>query len=207
MLWPITFNVYDKTHFHWHKKVFVGQHIDQPLYRITSRKKRLSVRHGPSKTDPIIATLVHKSFFGKGSGSVIPPLGHGPPVRLDDKYSFVCLVPTPEGHGTRPETFEWRRSKGKGVNRLGRKHGYKLVRLATDVARGGGELATGGGEVVLVMSRHKTFAWSKAGQIMFQGSGAQGVLGEHWQLVAAMTAIGIWDYKRRKESGPAFSEA
>lgn len=75
------------------------------------------------------------------------------------------------------------------------------------MGRGGGEVATGGGEVVYVMTRHKVFAWNKAAQIMFQGTGAQGVLGAQWQLAAAMTAIGIWDYKRRKESPPAFSEA
>ncbi|KAJ4387451.1 hypothetical protein N0V93_008043 [Gnomoniopsis smithogilvyi] len=207
VLWPTTFNVYDKTHLHWHRKIFVGEHIDQPLYRITSRRKRLNVRHGASKTDPIIATLIHKPFFGKSPGSVILPLGHGPPVPLDDNYSFTCLVPTPEGYGTRPERFEWRRSQGRAVNRLGKKFGFKLVRLATDAGRGGGEVATGGGEVVLVMTRHRAFAWSKAGQMMFQGTGAQGILGSHWQLVAAMTAIGLWDYKRRKESGPALAEA
>lgn len=207
VIWPTTFNVYDKTRFHWHKKVFVGEHIDQPLYRITSRNKRLNVRHGTAKTGPIIATLKHKSFFGSLSGSVIPPLGYGPEVALGDKYSFTCQVPTPEGRGTRLEKFEWRASKGNAVNRLGKGHGYKLVRLKTDAGRGGGEIATGGGEVVLVMTRHNAFTGSKAGQVMFQGTGAQGVLGDHWQLVAAMTAIGIWDYKRRKESGPAFSEA
>lgn len=207
ILWPTTFNVYDRTHFHWHRKFFVGEHMDQPLYRITSRNKRLKVRHGTSKTDPVIATLVHKSFFGNGSGTVIPPLGHGPAIPLDDKYSFSCLVPTPEGHSTRLEKFEWRRSGGRAVNRLGRRHGYKLVRLATDAGRGGGEVATGGGEVVLVMTRHMAFTWSKAAEIMFQGTGAQGVLGSQWQLVAALTAIGIWDYKRRKETGPAFSDA
>lgn len=160
--------------------------------------------------DPVIATLVHKSFlFGKKAGFVIPPLGHGPYIQLDAKYSFSCLVPTPDGRDTRLESFEWRRSRGKAVQRLRRAtNGYKLIRLATDVGHGGGgEIATGGGEVVYVMTRHKILSWRKAAQIMFQGTGAQGVLGAHWQLVAAMTAIGIWDYKRRKESAPAFSEA
>lgn len=216
--WPTSFNVYDKTHLHWHKNIFIGTHIDQPLYRITSHKKRLDVRHGSSKMDPVIATLVHKSLFPFGkktAGFVVPPLGHGPYIPLDANYSFSCLVPTPDGRDTRLEQFEWRRSRGKAVQRLRltrrrgttTKNGYKLIRLATDVGRGGGEVATGGGEVVYVMTRHKVFAWRKAAQIMFQGTGAQGVLGAHWQLVAAMTAIGIWDYKRRKESPPAFSEA
>lgn len=206
--WPTSFNIYDRTHLHWHKHIFIGTHIDQPLYRITSQKKRLNVRHGTSKFDPVIATLAHKSFlFGKRAGFVIPPLGHGSYITLDANYSFSCQVPTTDGRDTRLEMFEWRRSRGKAVHRLGKTNGYKLIRLATDVGRGGGEVATGGGEVVYVMTRHKVFAWNKAAQIMFQGTGAQGVLGAHWQLVAAMTAIGIWDYKRRKESPPAFSEA
>lgn len=207
LLWPTTFNVYDKEHFHWHRRVFVGEHMDQPLYRITSRSKRLNARYGTSKSDPVVATLVHKSFRTRESGSVIPPLRYGPRISLDKDYSFTCLVPTPDGRCTRPERFEWRRSRGKAVNRLGRSHGYKLVRLATDAGSGGGDIAMGGGEVVLVMARDRAFAWRKAAQIMFQGSGAQGILGEHWQLVAGMTAIGIWDYKRRQAQGPALAEA
>lgn len=72
--WPTSFNIYNRTHLHWHKHIFIGTHIDKPLYRITSQKKRLNVRHGTSKFDPVIATLVHKSFlFGKRAGSVISP--------------------------------------------------------------------------------------------------------------------------------------
>lgn len=112
----------------------------------------------------------------------------------------------------RTETFEWRHSTGEAVRRTGRRSGYKLVRLSTDAGDGaGGELATGGGEVLAVIAGHAgPRAWVKgikgpkgmgrlraSGVFMFQGSGAQGVLGEEWQLVAVVTAMGIWDYRRR----------
>lgn len=108
---------------------------------------------------------------------------------------------------TRTEAFEWRHSQGAAVRRTGRRSGYKLVRLATDAGAcgGGGELATGGGEVVAVFAARAGPSWrSRAGVFMFQGSGAQGVLGAQWQLVAVMTAVGFWDAARRsgRAAGP-----
>lgn len=106
-------------------------------------------------------------------------------------------VPAP-GHGgsgtrTRPEAFEWRHSTGAAVRRTGHRSGYKLVRMATDAGVGGGDVATGGGEVVAVFTMHMKWSdWDQIGTFMFQGSGAQGILGEAWQLVAVMTALGIW---------------
>lgn len=188
--------------------MYVGEHVGQSTYRITSRKKRLVVHNGMGKTDPALASLIHKSFFGPGTGAVIPPIGRGRPIALDKKYGFTCQVPAPDGNGTRAESFEWRKSKGMAVNKLtGKNRGYKLVRMATDVGQQGGEIATGGGEVVAIMSRHAAFAWTRAGQMAFVGAGARGELGDIWQLVAGMTAIGIWDFKRRAESGPSFTEA
>lgn len=72
----------------------------------------------------------------------------------------------------------------------------KLVRLATDAGHGGGEVATGGGEVVAVL--YFRFKLTTRGYFMFQGTGAQGILGESFRMVAVMTAVGMWDQRRRQ---------
>lgn len=107
------------------------------------------------------------------------PRGHGRPVALQGNfpYTFQMHVPQPSGNGTRTEAFEWRHSRGKAVKRTGHRTGYKLVRVSTDAGTAGGDIASGGGEVVAVFTTHGT--WRKAGTFLFQGSGAQGVLGDH----------------------------
>lgn len=112
----------------------------------------------------------------------------------------------------RPETFEWRPSRGPAIAALaaGRglsSRGIKLVRLATDAGRGGGEIASGGGEVVAVYVGRRPAAavfrglGGNRGYFMFQGTGAQGILGETFRVVAVMTAVGVWDRQRRETRG------
>lgn len=169
----------------------------------------MSLHQGPGKEDPTAARYVHKSARRSKAPHVTFPLGCGRPVRLRGgfPYSFEVHVPAPGGGGrgssaaaARAEAFEWRHSKGGAVRRTGRRSGYKLVRVSTDAGTGLGEVATGGGEVVAVFAARagSSAGRSRAGRFMFQGSGAQGVLGAHWQLVAVMTAVGIWDHGRRR---------
>lgn len=151
---------------------------------------------GPTSEDLPIARYVHKGLRKKRQPHVAFPRGHGRPVALqgDFPYTFQMQIRRPSGHGNRTEAFEWRHTKGKAVKRTGHRTGYKLVRLSTDAGIAGGDIASGGGEVVAVLTTHGS--WRRAGTFMFQGSGAQGILGEHWQLVAIMTAIRIWDKRR-----------
>lgn len=83
-------------------------------------------------------------------------------ITLRSSYGFTIEVPvaaptnSDDGRsGTRIEAFEWRRSRGPAVKLLGHGSGYKLVRFATDAGNGGGEIATGGGEVVAVLAMEK----------------------------------------------------
>lgn len=144
-----------------------------------------------------------------GGGSV--PLKYRK-VTIENSSTFIVDVPDPQGGSAlRPETFEWRPSYGpaiKAVAALGEgksqskifHSGMKLVRLSTDAGHGGGDMATGGGEVVAVLyvggMGHAKF--STRGFFMFQGTGAQGILGETFRVVAVMTAVGMWDRKRRR---------
>lgn len=152
-----------------------------------------------------MARYIHKTFTTIDLPHVTFPIGdgRGQVVRLRGTFPhrFEMQVPAPGGGGgTRAETFEWRRTRGKAVRQTGKRSGYKLVRLATDAGVGGGAVATGGGEVMAAFTVHRvTSTWSsKAGVFVFQGSGAQGLLGWQWQLMAIVTAVGIWNHNRAK---------
>lgn len=133
-------------------------------------------------------------------------------VTIRDSSTFTVDVPDPgRSDALRPETFEWRPSYGPAIQAVaalgeGKSQsaifhsGMKLVRLSTDAGYGGGDMATGGGEVVAVLYvgglGHAKL--STRGFFMFQGTGAQGILGETFRMVAVMTAVGMWDRKRRR---------
>lgn len=167
---PTAFNIYDRTHFHWHRRTYLGPHKKIPLYRITPHSMDVWLHHGQCKTDPVIAKFIHRGRKRPIKAHIAFPLGHNHHLVLRGEwpYSFTLDVPAPEGHVTRPETFEWRHSKGTAVKTLGHHSGYKLVRLSTDVGIGGGEVATGGGEVVAVLAFSHGLRWSKRGLFMFR---------------------------------------
>ncbi|KAF3763217.1 hypothetical protein M406DRAFT_73841 [Cryphonectria parasitica EP155] len=207
---PTSFSLYNRARMPWHERLFLGTRKD-PLYRISSSRAEVRLRSGLEAHEPVVAALRHKCIKSSSSGHVTLARDGGRVFHLHERYGFTVDVPRPgagdtNGTGpgkiresTRPEKFEWRYSRGLAVRTLGRRSGYKLVRLATDAGSAGGELATGGGEVVAVLTTHSGHSpWNKAAKFRFQGSGAQGILGERWQLMAVMTGIGIWDISRKK---------
>lgn len=107
-------------------------------------------------------------------------------------------VPSPDGAGTetRKETFEWRPTRGPAVRPLGKHSGLKLVRLATDAGRGCGHVGSGGGEAVAVLAFYGV-RWRRAAAFQFQGCGAQGLLGQDWEVAAVVTAVGLWNKYER----------
>lgn len=203
---PDTFAIFDRTHLHLHSRFFIAVTKDAPLYRVTSSYDSLglTLQSGPNKSDPIVAALQPRGGFLRSKNADIilhntNDADNGQPLRLERLCRFDIDIPSPDGGEPRTEAFEWRRSGGAAVRALGHGRGYKLVRLATDAVGGGagGDLATGGGEVVAVLS-FVEWSWSKRAVFMFQGAGAaQGVLGEDWRLAAVMSALGIWDHWRR----------
>lgn len=114
--------------------------------------------------------------------------------------SYTFSIET--GHGRR-EKFEWRSSKGSEVKGLSSdKHptGRKLVRLDTEADGVGGTRAvrdqgatSDGREVVAVWADNAKWSGNKAGVLQFLGSGASGVLGERFGVMAIVTAVRIWE--------------
>lgn len=237
---PNSFKIYIRA-FHRHPRAYLAHRKQEPLFALTYTLRDVTLHGGAQKASHAVATYVHHNLWnpkkrsaqvrlsttGSGAGAELEVAARGSSALLPPYQkviiknsslltaSFTVDVPSPAG-GFRPETFQWRRSRGPAIaaaaamgtsgsgsssdtplltNRI-HHGGMKLVRLATDARHGGGEVATGGGEVVAVL-----YIGSKLttrGYFMFQGTGAQGILGDRFRIIAVMTAVGMWDRKRRR---------
>ncbi|KAH7024593.1 uncharacterized protein B0I36DRAFT_331675 [Microdochium trichocladiopsis] len=110
----------------------------------------------------------------------------------------------------RREMFEWRHSRGDAIAGLGAAaYGYKLVRLSSDPPPGlppgsaqfvgGGHATSDGKEVVAVFARVVGWGGGDGTRMRFRylGTGASGLLGDRWALMAAITAIRLWQREQR----------
>ncbi|KAI2466832.1 hypothetical protein F4781DRAFT_444825 [Annulohypoxylon bovei var. microspora] len=188
---------------------------------------------GPSDAQPRLATVESLGWEGRrgggGGATVCFPsahadgqsgVGRGAAESFEaagglGHKTYTFSIRTGVGAAARREPFEWRHSSGDAVRALGgRGSGWKLCRLATEAPAGvaggafvlGGERAGDGKEVVAV------WAWSsgsltKTLKFQFLGSGANGVLGERWALMAVMTALKIWDIERRARQSSGYAGA
>src|SRR3569833_1641806 len=105
------------------------------------------------------------------------------------------------------EEYEWRRSSGDAIESLGGDgDGYKLMRLAEDAPPGAdraqcaksmsGFVSSDGFEVVAAWSG-VSGSLTKHGKFRFMGTGASGLLGERWVLMAVVTSLALWERERR----------
>lgn len=104
------------------------------------------------------------------------------------------------GKDLRVENFEWRSSRGGEIQDLDKyTRGYKLVRLCSEGTGHGGERSTraanttsDGKEVVAVFAQNSGWSMNKIFKFQFLESGATGVLGDRFALVALMSGLKIW---------------
>ncbi|OTA99453.1 hypothetical protein M426DRAFT_325106 [Hypoxylon sp. CI-4A] len=121
---------------------------------------------------------------------------------LNITYPFSLEVGLGGGSSkdTRVEHFEWRSSRGAEIQTLTQfSRGYKLVRVGSSAVGQGGRRATraagatsDGLEVVAVCAYNGSWSLSKAFKFQFLESGATGVLGDRFALVALMSGLKIW---------------
>ncbi|KAM0808331.1 hypothetical protein AB5N19_08674 [Seiridium cardinale] len=219
---PIAFSVYHGSTFS--RTYALGEHQAQPLYAISthtgwSGQPDVVLHSGPSDSSPPLAG-VDAGTFSRSATVELPPL---PASRLaaaqeplnfsgfsNGTHGFTIEV----GSTGRREPFEWRHSHGTEVDLLGGSSaGWKLIRLATDAPGGegagngahfvgGGSQSSDGKEVVAVWSNAR-MSMSKILNFRFLGSGATGVLGERWAVMAVITALRIWDKERKASNGAA----
>ncbi|KAL7623940.1 hypothetical protein AAE478_005497 [Parahypoxylon ruwenzoriense] len=222
---PPMFNLYRVGGF---GNLTLGEHQAQPLYSVTlhsgwSGNPDIILHNGPAPATPTLAAVE----FGMWSSSAIvhlPPLAPGAQAAEEKmeaagggRNAYVFRVETGlggvgGGGQRRRETFEWRHSRGDEVKALGGQgKGWKLVRMETGggtpgaAYRGAGQ-SSDGKEVVAVWS-WAAMSVTKTLKFRFLGSGATGVLGERWAVMAVATALRIWDRERRQRSSRAAGAA
>ncbi|KAI0900872.1 hypothetical protein F4806DRAFT_172215 [Annulohypoxylon nitens] len=198
-----------------------------------SGKPSVVLHNGPSDNRPPLAAVEKSGWSSKGTVYLPPPpvMGAGANAGVrgsrggkegaaEERFEagggfghkiYTFSIETGVGAGARREMFEWRHSSGRAVKGLdGRSGGWKLCRLATGPPAGaegrgfveGGERGSDGREIVAV------WAWAsgsltKLFKFSFLGSGANGVLGERWAVMAVMTALKMWDIERRARQAAA----
>ncbi|XXH05722.1 hypothetical protein Hte_012158 [Hypoxylon texense] len=127
-------------------------------------------------------------------------------IRMQQKHSWKHVqypfsAEVGLGKDVRREDFEWRRSRGGEVQQLDKHAGYgwKLVRLSSEATGQGGERAarssgatSDGKEVVAVWSHSSSWSASKVFKFQFLESGATGVLGDSFALIALASALKVW---------------
>ncbi|KAI0383989.1 hypothetical protein F5Y04DRAFT_233773 [Hypomontagnella monticulosa] len=180
----------------------------------------LTLHEGPSTDAPALATGErHKTFTG-GIHSVISLPGSGSGISPEEplrtlvswphiSYAFDVDVGTADPSGKnlgrlRRETFEWRHSAGSAITWLGAAStGWKLLRLSADPPpglkteewsfTGGGEFSSDGKEIVAVWAdARRSQGPDGCMKFKFLGTGASGVLGERWTVMAVMSALRMW---------------
>ncbi|KAI1781083.1 hypothetical protein F4818DRAFT_451301 [Hypoxylon cercidicola] len=206
---PPVFNMYQESGFS-KRHYTIGEHQATPLYAVTvypgwSGKPSVVLHGGPSDAHPPLAAI-DQSSFGSAATVTLPPADAPPSsvaaVKIESAGGGFRLPTYTFNVGT--GLFQWRHSGGAEVRSLdGRGAGWKLVRLAPDApAARGATFASDGGEVVAA------WAWAsgsltKKFKFRFLGTGASGVLGERWAVMAVASALKIWDSERRRRNAAA----
>ncbi|KAI1771219.1 hypothetical protein F4818DRAFT_454864 [Hypoxylon cercidicola] len=121
------------------------------------------------------------------------------------RFRFAVEVGPDPQTARRREVFEWRHSRGDAVAAFldGAGAGWELVRLS-DGGNGGGLVwprSGDGREIVAVWSRARRRSLTKVLKFRFLGSGAMGVLGERWVIMAVMTALRMYQHHQRNRNG------
>ncbi|KAI0853675.1 hypothetical protein F5Y00DRAFT_269098 [Daldinia vernicosa] len=224
---PPAFSMYIQRKHHYH----IGSHQSAPLYAVTtapgySSRPDVVLHSGPGEHTPPLAVVARTgrehalTVALPGSSAAAEERVETPAFFPLGGQTFSFVVETGGGSGGRREGFEWRRSRGGAVEALGGSgSGWKLVRMRTDAPNGleggggggqggmpvvfaGGATAGDGREVVAVWA-WANMSLTKKLRFRFLGSGASGVLGERWAVMAVATALWVWERERRarEESG------
>ncbi|CAK7243979.1 MAG: hypothetical protein STHCBS139747_005513 [Sporothrix thermara] len=210
---PAAFNLYGDN---YSRIYFLGEHQHTPLYAVRMRpvwqmtNPVIALHNGPDpETAPLLAAVDYVSLSDHMSITLPPPLSYrgtgSTAVRLEivlswsHYYTFTMEVGT-DLRNVHRETFEWRHSYGNAVAALGgAREGWKLVRMSTAPLLGAprphpapGFMSSDGREVVAMYSDAR-MSMTKQLKFAFVGTGLTGALGERWSVMAATSALAIWE--------------
>lgn len=177
-------------------------------------KPAVQLHCGPNATFPIIAAAELQPFT-RDRLITLPPLPGSPEtptevqLRAEDHFlTMKWCFRIEAGFPGKPESYEWRCSGGAAVCSLGVDwaRGWKLVRLEKGPPDGAppgtkfcpGEFVTSDGWEVVAMWALSAMNLSRGGVFAFNGTGASGLLGERWAVMAVISALAIVDFEARR---------
>ncbi|KAJ2903500.1 hypothetical protein MKZ38_009722 [Zalerion maritima] len=204
----------------------LGEHRDHPVYAVSthsgwSGNPDVVLHTGTNKNDPLLAaaevthtipttlTIHLPALPGSDQKATVEPLTaiNG----ISRRYRFSLEV---DPAGAVREDFEWRHSSGSAVKEYGcARQGWKLMRMSTTLPGNsggfsspgspphklGGYTSSDGKEVVAVWT-NVGVSMTKSWRFAFIGTGASGILGERWAVMAVMTSLLMWEQERRARS-------
>lgn len=187
---------------------YIGPSKEQPLFAVQTPSKlvncfglgQITLRNGTDKLSPPIASVGAEkgSLFRRSLIRVAPRAGApGLEITMSGDWSRTHEFTLPLG-GDAVERFEWRHSRGDEVRELsgGFNYGWKLVRLDGPVVVPGqsawDKSYTSDGKEVVAVGAHPRFL-NKSPEFAFLGAGAEGELGETFQIVAVMGFLRLYE--------------
>ncbi|PKS04973.1 hypothetical protein jhhlp_008339 [Lomentospora prolificans] len=215
---PPVFGVY-KDPFSW--TLVIGLHRNAPpIYAISRNfaiadRPAIIIHSGPNATYPAVAAM-DRLPLTRDRPITMPPLPGSPHPSSEailhveaGFFSAKWWFDIETGFPGRHERYEWRRSRGDIVANLGTdwSTGWKLVRLdsrppegappGTTFSPAADTSASDGAEIVAVWGLN-SLSMHKVGMFAFHGTGASGLLGERWAVMAVISALAIMDHEQHR---------
>ncbi|KAI1135949.1 hypothetical protein F5Y05DRAFT_392479 [Hypoxylon sp. FL0543] len=198
----------------------VGSHEVGPLFAVSRHpgwwtgKPDLVLHCGPHSAFRPFAAGIGGVGIGRHSVIVLPPLpGSGQDfsqellMRVDGenaahvRFRFAIEVGTGSGEWRR-EIFEWQHCHQGVVGMFldGAKSGWKLVHLPTpedDIAE---ESQSNSRQEIVAVWAYAKVSMTKVLRFRYLGSGATGILGQRWNVMAAMTALRMYQRQQKNRN-------
>ncbi|OOQ82433.1 hypothetical protein PEBR_39027 [Penicillium brasilianum] len=213
---PPTMNGY----FQWKmtSTFHLGPTAEQKMFAVTihssvfGNKPSLILYDGPTKEDPVMATLKSDKWGRTRPVDIaLPPRPGGHHTNAID----VQLVPVSTKHvsptytfeiqgtgkGAGRDRFEWRKTQGNEIKELatGHSYGWKLLWLSGPVNGAGGSrkeremgVASDGTEIVALLAHNASWSMTKGFRFAFMGTGLTGTFGEVWEILTVTSALHLW---------------
>ncbi|KAJ5895716.1 uncharacterized protein N7473_005115 [Penicillium subrubescens] len=196
----------------------LGLTAEQKLFAVSvhasvfGNKPSLILYDGPTKEDPVLATLKSDKWGrARPVDLTLPPRPHGHHTHAIDLQivpaSTSRVSPTfafetqGTGKGAGRERFEWRKTHGDEIKELatGHSYGWKLVWLSGPIHSAGGSrkeremgVASDGTEIVALLAHNASWSMTKGFRFAFLATGLNGTFGETWEIMTVTSALHLW---------------
>ncbi|KAI1413110.1 hypothetical protein F5Y13DRAFT_189470 [Hypoxylon sp. FL1857] len=202
------------------RTLMVGSREREPFFAVSRHtgwwtgKPDLVVHCGPHSAFRPFAAGMGGVGIGRHSIILLPPLpGSGLDssqeslIRVEEektthvRFRFTIEVGTELGQWRR-EIFEWQHSHQGVVGMFldGAKSGWKLVRLSNEEDVDSEESQSSARQEIVAVWAYAKVSMTKVLKFRYIGSGATGILGPRWNIMAAMTALRMYQRQQKNRN-------